>query len=165
MIRVDPRYTYTCITIDGQKHEIQATTARQANSIAEAKFGYANISVAPQESLRAPAKDSSHRGAPARLHRALDAVLDSAKDGVTRENDPHGLTAMQAKVSELKEKCTSTYEAFNTSPTKQNRLRWQAATSALKSLEAAIREEKRYPTSYGKDRVPADCLDCGVLPV
>jgi hypothetical protein len=59
---------YTCITKDGVKHEIEAFTAKHANSIAEKRYGYANISV-----WAAP------RQAPARLHRALDAVLDRAR--------------------------------------------------------------------------------------
>ena len=69
---------YTCITKDGVKHEIEALTARHANSIAEKRYGYANISVCPQESLKKRATDSP-RKAPARLHRALDAVMDRVK--------------------------------------------------------------------------------------
>ena len=69
---------YTCITKDGVKHEIEAFTAKHANSIAEKRYGYANISVCPQESLKKRATDSP-RKAPARLHRALDAVMDRVK--------------------------------------------------------------------------------------
>ena len=69
---------YTCITKDGVKHEIEALTARHANLIAEKRYGYANISVCPQESLKKRATDSP-RKAPARLHRALDAVMDRVK--------------------------------------------------------------------------------------
>ena len=54
--RDDEWPVYLCITKDGKKHTIQAQNARMANTIAEQKFGYANISVAPQESLRS--KDS-----------------------------------------------------------------------------------------------------------
>lgn len=44
---------YVCITKDGKRHDIEAENARQANLIAERRFGYDNISVPPQESLRA----------------------------------------------------------------------------------------------------------------
>ena len=94
------------------------------------------------------------------------AAERKVKDAVTQENDLHGLAAMQARAPAAKSKCAVMYEAFSASPTKQNRLRWQAATSALKALEAAIREEKRYPTTYAKDRAAAkDCRGALVLPV
>ena len=43
--------TYVCITKDGKSHDIVAENSRAANSAAESKFGYANIVVAPQESM------------------------------------------------------------------------------------------------------------------
>ena len=42
---------YTCITVDAKRYDIVALNAISANSIAEKRFGYANICVAPQESM------------------------------------------------------------------------------------------------------------------
>ena len=83
----DDGYIYTCITKDGTRHDIEALTAHHANSIAEKRYGYANIAVAPQESLRKPAKDAV---APIPLGRAKDIA-----------NDPR--TQLDSRRAELRE--------------------------------------------------------------
>jgi len=54
----DAGWVYTCITKDGARHEIEALTAKHANAIAEKRYGYANIAVSPQESLKRRATDA-----------------------------------------------------------------------------------------------------------
>lgn len=57
----EPEYIYTAILKNGQKENFKATNAHKANMEAEKKHGYANISVAPQESLRKPHTESQSK--------------------------------------------------------------------------------------------------------
>jgi hypothetical protein len=52
----EPEFIYTVILKNGKRDDIKAPSARVANSIAENKYGYANISVAPQERLKKAAE-------------------------------------------------------------------------------------------------------------
>ena len=120
------RNTYTCITIDGN--------ARQANSIAEAKYGYANIAVPPQESLVRKATDSDRR---ARLHRALDYALDrvSGRDAL---DDKQFLDLME-KVGTLRSSTQSLQWPGNDNPRLQKASTdiYNATMSKVKQLIAS----------------------------
>ena len=57
----EPEYIYTAILKNGQKEDFKSTSAHRANMEAEKKHGYANISVAPQESIRKPHIESQSK--------------------------------------------------------------------------------------------------------
>ena len=139
----------------------------------------------------AKVKDSSRRGAPARLHRALDAVLDSARDdnytegicgrcGRKREEcerlrKKYGKRCVEIPVeardasSDLKnlsdQYLRDLLRLYRTKADKElplNDPSWPHVNSMLKKIDE---EFKRRAAKFAKDRILADCLDCGVLPV
>jgi hypothetical protein len=87
---------------------------------------------------------------------ARRAAAGRGKDVITAENDPHSLKAMQARLPALKKKCEQLYEALGDNPSKAVLTTWHNATNTLKVLEAAIREEKRYPTIYDALPLPVE---------
>jgi hypothetical protein len=118
------------------------------------RLGHKNVKVTP-------AKDSV-RKAPARLHRALDAVLDArparAKDSSSAFFKPGDKVYINRTGKE------GVIVAVLAEPRGDNEYHVNVGGRMLTLPETAL-EEKSTRGAKVKDRVPADCFDLGVLPV
>ena len=118
------------------------------------RLGHKNVKVAP-------ATDSA-RKAPARLHRALDRVMDARS--VRDTYVPTDKTIYEAHL------VSPDYPAHKNSPAGERA--WAAKQKAYPGLTGEALWAKPMPRDYpkygsslgrGKDRIPADCLDLGTL--
>lgn len=140
----DDGHIYVCITKDGAKHEIEALTARHANMIAERRYGYANIAVPPQESLRSPTKDA----APFTENRQLTDLAEKVQRmWLAAPNTREGIDDVKVKMREAIKAAGTTPEQLAVYVTKM------ATASGRRVNVNHIKNLAR----DAKDALPVDC--------